>query len=214
MKESNKETYWSQFTSAFEEKQSYVTGKEIIILMIEELLKEQDPGTVLELGCGTGLYTEALQKIAKKIVATDFSDEMIETAIQKRGHLENVIFTKADALNLPFEKERFDTVFMANLIHVIGDADKVIKESNRVLRKGGCLIITSFAIDEMNFFNKISLLIKYLKTFGRPSKESTKGKTTKKSVGSLLINNGFEISKSKVLGKKMKAIYISGIKNT
>jgi len=168
----------------------------------------------LELGCGTGLYTEALQKIAKKIVATDFSDEMIEAAIQKRGNLENVTFIKADALNLPFEKESFDTVFMANLIHVIGDADRIIKESSRVLRNGGHLIITSFAIDEMSFFNKISLLIKYLKTFGRPSRESTKEKTTRKSVETLFTNNGFEISKSKVLGKKMKAIYISGIKNT
>ena len=157
MEQKNKETYWSQFTTEYEEKQSYVAGKEVISLAMEELLKEQRLGSVLELGCGTGLYTEILQKNAENIVATDFSDEMVEIVNKKRGNLENVTFIKADALNLQFDKENFDTVFMANLIHIIGDADKVIKESSRVLRNGGKLIITSFAVDEMSFFNRISV---------------------------------------------------------
>lgn len=212
MEQENKETYWSQFITKYEEKQSYVAGKEVISLSMEELLKEQGLGSVLELGCGTGLYTETLQKNAQNIVATDFSDDMIEIANQKRGNLENVTFTKADALNLQFDKENFDTVFMANLIHIIGDADKVIKESSRVLRHGGKLIITSFAVDEMSFFNRISIAARYIKTFGTPSKEATKEKTSKKSIEFLLTNSGFEISKSMVLGKKTKAIYISCIK--
>ena len=32
-----KETYWSQFASEFEEKQSYVAGKEVISLTMNEL---------------------------------------------------------------------------------------------------------------------------------------------------------------------------------
>ena len=63
MEESNnKETYWSQYAGEFEEKQSQVVGREILMLMQEELLKESDLGEVLELGCGTGLFTVALQK--------------------------------------------------------------------------------------------------------------------------------------------------------
>ena len=153
-----------------------------------------------------------MQKRADKIIATDFSDEMLEAAVQKRGKLENVTFKKADAFNLPFDEKSFDTVFMANLIHIIGDADKVISESKRVLKDGGQLIITSFAIEEMSFFNKISLAIKYLKTFGKPSEESQKEKTSKKMFESLLKNQGFEIFNSTVIGKKSKAFYISGIK--
>lgn len=212
MEQKNKEIFWSQFTEEYEEKQSYVAGKEVISLAKEELLKESKLGSVLELGCGTGLYTETLQKIAENIVATDFSDEMIEFAQQKRGNLENVKFMKADALSIEFNEESFDTVFMANLIHVIGNADKVIKESNRVLKKGGLLIITSFAVEEMSFFNRIPIAIRFIKTFGKPSNEATKEKTSRKSVETLLINNGFEISKSIVLGRKSKAIYIRGRK--
>lgn len=205
----NKETYWSQYTSEFEEKQSRVVGDEILFLMKKELLKENNLKNVLELGCGTGLYTESLQKISTKVMATDFSDEMIAFAKQKKGQVKNVEFLKADALNLEFNDESFDTVFMANLIHVIGNAEKVIQESKRVLKKGGQLIITSFAINEMNFFCRMSMGIRYIKTFGKPSNEATKEKTTKKSVETLLINNGFKITKSVVLGAKSKAFYIS-----
>lgn len=213
MEQKNKETYWSQFTSEFEEKQSQVVGKEILFLMQDELLKENSLGDALELGCGTGLYTEALQKIAKNVVATDFSEDMIVFAQQKRGNFNNVKFQKGDALNLEFDDESFDTVFMANLIHVIGNAERVVQESKRVMKKGGRLIITSFAINEMNFFSRIAMGIRYLKTFGKPSDEASKEKTTKKVIEKLLVDNGFEISKSIVLGNKSKAFYINCLKS-
>jgi ABC-2 type transport system ATP-binding protein len=212
METENKETYWSRFTEDFEERQSHVVGNEVLLLAHEELLKEAELGDVLELGCGTGLYTETLQKVADNVVATDLSDEMIAFAKEKRGNLKNVFFQKADALNLEFNDETFDTVFMANLIHIIGNAERVIQESNRVLKKGGLLIINSFAIDDMSFFNKMAMGIRYLKTFGKPSPEATKEKTTQKSVEQLLVNNGFEISKNLMLGKKYKAMYITGRK--
>ena len=157
MKTNNKETYWSKYTSEFEERQSRVVGNEILYLMKKELLKEKNLHHVLELGCGTGLFTESLQKISIKVVATDFSDEMVAFARQKRGEIKNVEFRKADALNLEFNDESFDTVVMANLIHVIGNAERVIQESKRVLKNGGQLIITSFAINEMNFFSRIAM---------------------------------------------------------
>ncbi|MGQ7868753.1 class I SAM-dependent methyltransferase [Sunxiuqinia sp. sy24] len=208
------ETYWSQFSSDFEEKQSFVAGKEVISLTMDELSKEQNLGNVLELGCGTGLYTETLQQISEEITATDFSEEMIKAANQKRGDLDHITFMQANALDLHFEKESFDTVFMANLIHVIEDPEKVIKESCRVLKNGGQIIITSFAMDQMRFFNRISLAMRYLKAFGKPSKESVKEKTPKERIENLLINNGFKISKSKVLGHKEKAVYMTGIKKS
>ena len=208
----NKETYWSQFTEGYEEKQEHVVGKDLILLTQKEMLKETGLGKTLELGCGTGLYTETLQSIAENVMATDFSEEMIEVAKQKRGNLKNVQFQKADALNLEFKDETFDAVFMANLIHVVGNAEKVIKESKRVLKNCGQLIITSFAIDEMNFINRLKMGIRYLKTFGKPPDEATKEKTTRKKVEMLLLNNGFEITKSLVIGNNTRSFYLVGIK--
>ena len=172
-------------------------------------MKEDQLGKVLELGCGTGQFTIALNDIASEVVATDFSDEMIEFAKKKRENLKKVTFEKADALNLHYDNKSFDSIFMANLIHVIGNAEKVIQESRRVLKDGGRIIITSFAIEEMNFFNKLSMVFRYLRTFGKFSREATKENTSKKRIEGMLKNNGFEIIKSLVLGNKSKAIYIT-----
>ncbi|WP_167618610.1 class I SAM-dependent methyltransferase [Maribellus sediminis] len=212
MNDQSKETYWSQYVDEFEQKQQRVVGDNILFLMKDELLKEQELGEVLELGCGTGLFTEALQKVAGKVLATDFSEEMVTAAQEKRANLKHVKFEKANALNLEYGDASFDTVFMANLIHVIGNAEKLIQESKRVLKKEGRLIITSFAITEMNFFARMAMGIRYIKTFGKPSDDATREKTTRKSVEKLLISNDFEITKSVLLGNKSKAFYISCIK--
>ena len=206
--EIKKETYWSRFADDFEERQRSITGKEVISSAQSELLKETNFGNVLELGCGTGLYTETLKDNAVHVVATDFSDEMIAAARKKRGGFQNVEFEKADALNLSYEDNRFDTVFMANLIHVIGDAERVVSESRRVLKTGGSIVITSFAIEEMSFFNRLSMGIRFLRTFGKPSKEATREDTSKEQIEAILARNGFDIATSKVLGDKAKATYI------
>jgi ubiquinone/menaquinone biosynthesis C-methylase UbiE len=209
MEQQNKEIYWSQFTEDYEDKQAYVAGDELISVVKTELLTEQKLGKVLELGCGTGLYTETLINNAESITATDLSDEMIEMAKTKRGGLKNVEFQKADALNLEFEENSFDTVFMANLIHIIGNAEKLILESKRILKKGGTIIITSFSVEEMGFFGRIGLGFRFIKSFGKPPEEATREKTTKEYIETMLKKNCFEIQKNKVLGKKSKSIYIT-----
>lgn len=213
METDNKETYWSRFVNEYEEKQETIVGKDLISLVKNELLSEEKHGNVLELGCGTGLYTEILQKKATNILATDYSEEMIAAATKKRGQLKNTEFAQANALNLEFKDSCFDTVFMANLIHIIGDAEKVIDESKRVLKNGGKLIVSSFAMEDMSFFNRIKLVFRYLKAFGLPPKEATEEKTTWKGVEALLKEKDFEITKSKLLGTQSKSFYITCRKN-
>jgi ABC-2 type transport system ATP-binding protein len=164
------------------------------------------------LGCGTGLYSEILAKKAASVLATDFSEEMVETAIEKRGHLKNTKFEQANALDLHFEDTVFDTVFMANLIHVVGNPERVIQESKRILKKGGMILITSFAINDMSFLSRIAIAIRYLRTFGKPSPEAVQEKITKRSIEILLKKNDFEITKSVLLGTINKSFYIVGIK--
>ncbi|SFC56635.1 class I SAM-dependent methyltransferase [Massilia yuzhufengensis] len=67
--------------------------------------------TVLELGCGTGYWTDVLAESAESVLATDISEEMLAVA---RGHgegLENVQYRVVDALNLPTDLGKFTAVF-------------------------------------------------------------------------------------------------------
>ena len=208
MKTNHKETYWSQFANDFEKRQAYVAGEDLILTIRKRLRLEKDLQHVLELGCGTGLFTEDLSLNAQKITATDFSEEMIAKALELRKTLPNVTFSKEDAMQLSFEDQCFDTVFMANLIHVISDPNLVIEESRRVLKPGGRIIIASFAIDAMSFFNKIKMASRYIKTFGKVPEDARKAKASPKRVEKLLIQNNFNILTSEILGTVTKSMYI------
>jgi ubiquinone/menaquinone biosynthesis C-methylase UbiE len=214
MKINNKETYWSRFVEDYEDRQEYVAGKDLIQAVRERIRSENNLQHVLELGCGTGLFTEDLSLKATSVTATDFSDEMIAKALEIRKTLLNVSFSKEDAMQLSFRDQCFNSVFMANLIHIIADPGKVIAESRRVLKPGGRIIITSFAIDAMGFLNKIKMASRYIKTFGKVTEDARRIKTSPKAVEQLLFRNNFRKLKSELLGTVTKSMYIVALKDT
>lgn len=57
--------------------------------------------TVLELGCGTGYFTDVIAETAKSVLATDISEAMLNVAREHGEGLENVKYRVVDALNLP-----------------------------------------------------------------------------------------------------------------
>jgi ubiquinone/menaquinone biosynthesis C-methylase UbiE len=102
-----------------------------------------DVADVLEIAAGTGISTEFLWKVlppTAKIVATDLSDDMLDYARTHRGAFQNVIYQKADALDLPFEDQSFDLVVCQFGIMFFKDKDKGFAEFARVLKPGGRLV--------------------------------------------------------------------------
>lgn len=101
---------------------------------------------VLELACGTGQLTFPLCTKVAVWEATNFSEKMIEEAKARSANLP-VTFTVQDATNLPYEDGRFDTVVIANALHIMPNPDKALTEIQRVLKKGGLLIAPTFVYD-------------------------------------------------------------------
>ena len=60
MTEETVERYWSRFQTTYDKNQEYVVGKDLLDQVKEELINLPDLGNVLELGCGTGYFTEKL----------------------------------------------------------------------------------------------------------------------------------------------------------
>lgn len=98
---------------------------------------------VLELACGTGQLTFPLCKKVASWEATDFSENMIEEAKLRASDLP-VTFNVQDATNLSYQDGRFDTVVIANALHIMPNPDKALIEIRRVLKKGGLLIAPTF----------------------------------------------------------------------
>lgn len=74
---------------------------------------------ILELGCGTGGWTEVLAETAESVLAIDASAAMLEQARNHGEQLANVEYRQADALDLPADLAsgggKFSAVFMAGL---------------------------------------------------------------------------------------------------
>lgn len=106
----------------------------------------QEGDEILDCACGTGDLTLAFANTkAKRVVGTDFTQEMLDIADTKlHDSSGRVSFQQADAMNLPFDDESFDVVSIAFGIRNVADPKKAIAEFYRVLRPGGRLVILEF----------------------------------------------------------------------
>jgi demethylmenaquinone methyltransferase/2-methoxy-6-polyprenyl-1,4-benzoquinol methylase len=93
---------------------------------------------VLDLCCGTGDMTFALQRRGKSanIVGADFSHAMLQRASEKSAGT-SLRWVEADALSLPFPDQSFDLVTSAFGFRNLADYDAGLREIFRVLKPGG-----------------------------------------------------------------------------
>jgi tRNA (cmo5U34)-methyltransferase len=98
-----------------------------------------DPRRILELGCGTGLLTEQIQKAcpAADITGIDLAPEMLALAAAKPG-LKKVRFLSQD-LRDPWPDGRYDAILTSLCIHHILPEERVsvAVRAARMLSPGG-----------------------------------------------------------------------------
>ena len=113
--------------------------------------------TVLEIGCGTGsIWTghDSIISECGKLVLTDLSDGMLETAEKNLGRRDNIEYSKADIQNLPFSDENFDIVIANSMLYHVPDIAKGLREVRRVLKKGGVFYCATYG--EHNFTDTLA----------------------------------------------------------
>ena len=155
---------------------------------------------VLELATGPGLIANHIADKASKVVATDFSPEMINQA-KKNGTADNVVFEIADASDLSYADKSFDVVVIANALHVIPNPEKVLSKIDRVLVDGGLLICPTFIPRSAE--KKENLWAKILKLVGIHFAHQW----TAEEFTSFIENNGWKITASKVIPGRIDLFY-------
>lgn len=206
-----KEEYWSRFAHTFDEDQRYIVGEAVQQAVVGRLSGERDLGEVVELGCGRGYFTKAVAGNAAHVLATDLSDEMVEAARSELGLFPNVAVQKANCERTAFPAERFDTVLMVNVVHFIQNPDKCLKESYRILKPGGALLLVDYTGYGMKWFETMKMGIKFMRRWGAPPRYAVRG-LSPDGLSSLVEDAGFTVEELHLVGDRTKALYLKGRK--
>ncbi|NHN48425.1 class I SAM-dependent methyltransferase [Halostella sp. JP-L12] len=113
---------------------------------VEELLGPiPDGGTVVDLGSGTGFYTDDVAKRADRVHAVDVQEAMHDR-YREKGVPENVDLVTADAADLPFPDDEAAAVVSTMTYHEFYGAAALF-ELRRVLRPEGRLVLADWSAD-------------------------------------------------------------------
>ncbi|MEE1085767.1 MAG: methyltransferase domain-containing protein [Schaedlerella sp.] len=108
---------------------------------------------VLEIGCGDGtLWRQNLKHIPQNIDITlsDISEGMLRDARRTvYGEDSRFSFKVMDAQKLSYDDERFDLVIANHVLFYCEDMENVCKEVNRVLKKDGYFICSTYGKGHM-----------------------------------------------------------------
>ena len=108
---------------------------------IEEAIETAGPGqTALEVGPGSGVYLQALQRSFDEVTAADI----------ERAHLEHLIprfpdvrFVGDDITKSSLDTETFELVLCSEVVEHIPDSLSALHGIHRVMKRGGTLILST-----------------------------------------------------------------------
>lgn len=111
-----------------------------------ELIKKLVPidaiSDALDIGCGGGIYCKALSDLGvNNVTGLDFSEAILEGARENCKDYNNISFKQGNALATGLKSNCYDLILERALIHHIDDLASCFKESYRILKDNGYLII-------------------------------------------------------------------------
>ncbi|OOF16520.1 hypothetical protein BZG79_05595 [Salinivibrio sp. MA427] len=98
-------------------------------------------GTVLDVGCGTGYFTQQWMTHAKTVIGLDLSAPMLATAKARCGDV--MLAVQADAEHLPLADNSVDLAFSSLALQWCDDLHVPLAELSRVVKPGGKILVST-----------------------------------------------------------------------
>ncbi len=128
---------------------SLLTGEKFTnereIRLMASLVRLDEGGVFLDLGCSAGLYTRHMaNRLGEdgEMVGLDIAPGMLKEAARRARRVRaRPSFVRADAHDLPFADFAFDGIVCGGTLNELGDPARALSEACRVLRPGGRVAI-------------------------------------------------------------------------
>jgi len=209
MMENKNERFWGDHAAIYDTEIDRVIGRESREAIYNYLPGLHDLGSVIEFGCGPGFFTRAIAQNAASVLATDLSLQMLGRARANLADVTNVRFEKANCEQIHFPDGAFDTVFTANVVQILEHPEQALKEAYRILKPGGRLILLHYTFKELGLYDRFKMMIRFMSRFhGVPFRHMFSMDEIRVMAGKA----GFEVEDLKLIGGKVKAVFLLGRK--
>lgn len=159
-----------------------------------QFLKLKPHQTLLDVGCGTGYFSDLAYKQNIGVTGIDASNELIEQAKKRNSKIE---FSVGEMEELPFSDNSFDAVCGFNSFQYAENLNNALLDARRVLKNKGKLVI-------MIWGNKENCeALSYIKVLGSLLPPPSPG-----------AGGPFALSENKLLEKTIEAVGFKIISNT
>ena len=98
--------------------------------------------TVLDVGCGSGLFFKKIAAQAGLVIGVDVSLKLLFKAKEQGRTFSNVAVLQADADHLPFRDGLFGAIFAFTVLQNVPKPAETLNELKRVAKKGDKIVVT------------------------------------------------------------------------
>lgn len=109
----------------------------------EALIRLMPPMVIADLGAGEGTISQLMAERAKKVIAIDNSEKMVEfgSELAKKHGISNLEYRLGDLEDVPIRTGTVDLAFLSQALHHARHPERALSEAWRILKPGGRIAI-------------------------------------------------------------------------
>jgi ubiquinone/menaquinone biosynthesis C-methylase UbiE/biotin operon repressor len=109
----------------------------------EALLRLMPPLVIADLGAGEGTISQLMAQRAKKVIAIDNSEKMVEfgARLAREHGIANMEYRLGDLEDVPIRSASVDLAFLSQALHHARHPQRAVEEAHRILKPGGQIAV-------------------------------------------------------------------------
>jgi len=157
----------------------------------------QNGDTVLDAGCGTGIFSFFMAEKGNKVTGIDGAKEMISLCQKRKNNYTNIDIAFYNEI-MPFEGKlngKYDFIISSSVLEYVNNYESCIKDFKSLLNSNGILIISM--PNKNSLYRKLEKMLYAI--IKRPAYfRYVKNMSTVGELNALMKSNGFEVIENKL----------------